>query len=396
MRLLIHDFSGHPFQVQLSRELSRRGHSVVHSSCASYVTGKGKLEAGPGESIVFETIGEGLTYGKLDFRRRLIAEIRMGVQLIRHVRSHRPDVVVLSNVQIPMLVLFAAAMLVYRTPWVLWHQDVYAVAIKSFAGDKLSKGFRVVASVFDVAERWVSKRSTAIVAISDAFVPVHERWGTADKVTVIPNWAPLDEIVPVNRKNDWAVEHHLDDKFTLLYSGTLGLKHDPKLLVSLTHEVRRNGVDAHLVVVNEGPAKRVIAHEAERLGVPVTLLPFQPYESLPEVLGSGDVLLTLLDARAGAFSVPSKTLSYLSAGRPILGLMPPENAASDLVQRAGGAVFAPHESSIPAAGAWIAELLQDQFRMTEISESSRDLAESEFCAERCIDRFEKLFLELAD
>ncbi|RZI91754.1 MAG: hypothetical protein EOO67_10000, partial [Microbacterium sp.] len=31
--------------------------------------------------------------------------------------------------------------------------------------------------------------------------------------------------------------------------------------------------------------------------------------------------------QAGAFSVPSKTLSYLCAGRPVVGLMPEENAA---------------------------------------------------------------------
>ncbi len=32
MRILVHDYSGHPFQAQLSRELARRGHDVVHST----------------------------------------------------------------------------------------------------------------------------------------------------------------------------------------------------------------------------------------------------------------------------------------------------------------------------------------------------------------------------
>ncbi|RYJ01060.1 MAG: glycosyltransferase WbuB, partial [Actinomycetales bacterium] len=40
MKVVVHDFSGHPFQVQLSRELARRGHDVVHSSCAAYVSGR--------------------------------------------------------------------------------------------------------------------------------------------------------------------------------------------------------------------------------------------------------------------------------------------------------------------------------------------------------------------
>ncbi len=388
MRVLVHDYSGHPFQAQLSRELARRGHDVTHSTCNAYVSGKGRLEAQPGETIRFETVGDGIVFDKGRFVQRLLLEVRLGVELVRHVRRVRPDVALMSNVQIPTLVVFAAAMALFRQPWVLWHQDVYSVAVRSFAGAKLSRSFRAVALAFDLAERWTSRRASQVVVIADSFVPVHERWGTADKTTVIANWAPLDEIVPVQRKNDWAVEHELDDVQTLLYSGTLGLKHDPALLVRLTAAVRELGRPVRLVVVNEGPAADVIRAEADRLDVPLTLLPFQPYERLPEVLGSGDVLVVLLDQQAGAFSVPSKTLSYLCAGRPVVGLMPEENAASDLVARAGGHVGRPEAASLPAAAAWVDALLADDERRDTVRAQARELAEQEFSLAGCADRFE--------
>ena len=41
------------------------------------------------------------------------------------------------------------------------------------------------------------------------------------------------------------------------------------------------------------------------------VLPFQPFEELPNVLGAADVLIALLEGDAGEFSVPSKVLSYL-------------------------------------------------------------------------------------
>ncbi|ALX05077.1 glycosyltransferase family 4 protein [Aeromicrobium erythreum] len=388
MRVLVHDYSGHPFQAQLSRELARRGHDVTHSTCNAYVSGKGRLEAQPGETIRFETVGDGIVFDKSRFVQRLLLEVRLGVELVRHVRRVRPDVALMSNVQIPTLVVFAAAMALFRQPWVLWHQDVYSVAVRSFAGAKLSRSFRAVALAFDLAERWTSRRASQVVVIADSFVPVHERWGTAHKTTVIANWAPLDEIVPVQRKNDWAVEHELDDVQTLLYSGTLGLKHDPALLVRLTAAVRELGRPVRLVVVNEGPAADVIRAEADRLDVPLTLLPFQPYERLPEVLGSGDVLVVLLDQQAGAFSVPSKTLSYLCAGRPVVGLMPEENAASDLVERAGGHVGRPEATSLPAAAAWVDALLADDERRDTVRAQARELAEQEFSLAGCADRFE--------
>lgn len=144
------------------------------------------------------------------------------------------------------------------------------------------------------------------------------------------------------------------------------------------------------MVVNEGPAAPVVQAEAERLGVPLTLLPFQPYERLPEVLGSGDVLMVLLEQSAGAFSVPSKTLSYLCAGRPILGMMPAENLASVLVDQTGGCVVRPEDAAVPAAAAWVRDLLADPDRAAVIGKASRVLAESEFALTGIADRFERL------
>ena len=390
MRVLVHDHSGHPFQVQLSRELARRGHTVTHSHCAAYVSGKGHLVAGPDETLVFAPIGSDTVAEKTRFVRRLLQELRWGVDLTRQVRRTRPDVVLVSNAQIPTLVVFSFAMAVLRVPWVLWHQDVYAVAVRSFAGDKLRAGFRLVARAFEIGERWCARRAAGIVAIAPSFLPVHEAWGTRDKTTVIPNWAPLDEIVPVDRKNDWAVENELDDTLTLLYSGTLGLKHDPALLVALAGQIRDRGTDVRLVVVNEGPATDVVRAEAARLDVPLTLLPFQPYARLSEVLGSGDILVVLLDQQAGAFSVPSKTLSYLCAGRPILGLMPSENLAAQLIDQVGGFVAAPLASSLPDAATWAVGVLGDTERRMESGQAARELAEREFALSECVDRFETL------
>jgi glycosyltransferase involved in cell wall biosynthesis len=395
MRILLHDYSGHPFQVELSRELSRRGHDVTHSYCDAYTSGKGHLTAEPGETIRFEPIGVGVVIAKMSFGKRLLQELRFGVELVRQARRTRPDVVMASNVPIPTLVILAIVLRLRRIPWVLWHQDVQAVAIRSFAGSKLSRSFAVVATLIGVAEKWCARRAAAVVVIADSFVDVHRRWGTADKTTVIPNWAPLEEIRPVTRTNDWSHEHGLDEVRTLLYSGTLGLKHNPELLVGLARQVIDAGQPVQLVVVNQGPAEQVLRDEAARLDVPLLLLPFQPYERLSEVLGSGDVLVVLLERDAGAFSVPSKTLSYLCAGRPVLGLMPAENLAATLVARVDGCVLPPVESSLPDAADWVGTVLADDERRAALGKAARTLAEREFDLVRCAPRFEAILADAA-
>lgn len=389
VKVLVHDYSGHPFQAQLSRSLARRGHTVVHSSCAAYVSGKGDLDAHGTPGLRFATIGSGQVK-KQSFLVRSLQEVRYGMELVGQLMRERPDRVIVSNAPIPMLMVAAFYMMVRRVRWVLWHQDVQAVAVKSFAGDKLAKPWLLVAALIEIGERWCARRAAQIVVIADSFVAVHEEWGTADKVTVIPNWAPLDEIVPTPRVNAWSDEHELSDTKTLLYSGTLGLKHAPELLPMLAARVRDLGVDVRLVVVNSGPAEDVVRETAERLDVPLTFLPFQPYERLPEVLGTGDVLVVLLEKSAGAFSVPSKTLSYLCAGRPVVGLMPSENLASQLLDRAGCSVHEPSEPGIDDAAKWVVEVLSSSELEAGLRESTRGLAEQEFSLEGCTDSFERI------
>lgn len=389
MRVLVHDYSGHPFQAELSRELAARGHDVVHSSCPGYISGKGRLEADGQERITFETVGKPVAE-KEGFVRRTLRETALGPVYIRHLRAVRPDVVLLSNTPVPTMVVAALYMAVARIPWVYWQQDVYSVAARNLAGDKAPAWWRLAAKVLGLGEKLASKLARDVVVIAESFVDVHEEWGTAEKVTVIPNWAPLDEIVPTPRDNAWAREHGLDEGVNLVYSGTLGLKHNPLLLIELTKRVRELGEEARLVVVNTGPATELLRTEAARHDVPLTLLPFQPYDRLPEVLGSADMLVVLLEKSAGAFSVPSKALSYLCAGRPVVGLMPEENLASQLLRSADCEVFEPDSSAIDRAAKWVVDVVGDESRTRALSLSTRGLAEAEFSRERCADSFESL------
>ncbi|MGY1583593.1 glycosyltransferase family 4 protein [Streptomyces sp. MN13] len=390
MRILVHDYSGHPFQAQLSRELARRGHDVVHSTCAAYVSGKGDLAGGAVDGLRFVTIGDTVVLDKGAYVRRLFQETRLGFELARQVRRERPRVALLGNLPIPTLAVAALMLGALRIPWVLWHQDVTAIALKSFAAAGVSRLMGVAAKVFERAEKWAARRAAAIVVIAGSFLRVHREWGTDGKVTVIPNWAPLDEILPAPRDNAWSAEHGLTGVRTVLYSGTLGLKHNPVLLVGLVERLREQGEQVRLVVVNDGPAVPVLKEAAAARGVPLTLLPFQPYERLPEVLGTGDVLVVLLAEDAGEFSVPSKTLSYLCAGRPVLGLMPAGNPAAKLLRQASSAVFPPEESALDGAARWVREVFDDPAHAEALGKESRSLAEREFALENCASRFEEI------
>ncbi|MCE5292000.1 MAG: glycosyltransferase family 4 protein [Nocardiaceae bacterium] len=395
MRLLVHDYSGHPFQAELSRSLAGRGHTVRHSTCASHVSGKGDLSNDSSGRLTYSELGRSPLH-KQAFIRRMREEVGFGLELIRETRRFKPDAVVLSNVPIPMQVAVSIYFSLVRMPWLYWMQDVQGVAVRSFAGRKLGRAWLVVAFIMGVLERMCARSSAHIVVIADAFLDVHRKWGTIGKTSVVPNWAPLEEIKPVKRDNDWALEHGLRDVVTILYSGTLGLKHNPELLVELTARVRDLGHDARLVVVSEGAAVPVIRDAAAKRDVPAQLMPFQPYERLSEVLGSGDVLVVLLDESAGAFSVPSKTMSYMCAGRPILGLMPKENSAAALLIRSDCAVLPPRATSLDAAANWIDSVVANREKWNMLADNTRALAETEFSLKRSTDSFETILRSILE
>jgi glycosyltransferase involved in cell wall biosynthesis len=236
-------------------------------------------------------------------------------------------------------------------------------------------------------ERGLLRASEEVVVISEDFLPVLRSWGIVESdVSVIQNWAALDELPQLPRENAWAEEHGLSGHTVFLYSGTLGFKHDPSLLLELARWAGRR--DAVVVVVSEGPGADWLA-EHGRNEPALRLLPYQPHDRLPEVLASADVLVALLEPEAGAFSVPSKILTYLCSARPLLVSVPTDNLAARVVERSGGGVVVRPGDASAFLGA-AARLLADEGLREELGARGRTYAESAFDVEPVARRFEEI------
>ncbi len=299
----------------------------------------------------------------------------------------QPDVVISANMPLDAQNILQKAARAQNARFVFWLQDVYSVAARFV----LQKKARLLASLggfyFERLEKSLLQRSDAIVCIAPGFAEFVKRWDVPpEKIAVIPNWAPLDEVVPLPRDNAWARENKVGDKFCFMYSGTLGMKHRPELLLALAQRLETTG-NARLIVIAGGAGADWLAANKHRVRSDVlTLLPFQPYERIAEVLASADVLITLLDSEAGAFAVPSKTLSYLCAGRALIVAAPAENEAARVVERAGaGFVVSPDDSAGLIAAA--ERLLADPALCARYGAGGRAYAEAHFSIQAIADRF---------
>jgi glycosyltransferase involved in cell wall biosynthesis len=396
MRIILHDFSGHPFQAELARKLAETGNDVEHVSCGQYVSGKGHLEHQPGDSpsLTFSDIHLDLPFQKYAPLARLRFEISYGRAWIRRLKAASADVVVACNLPLVSMYLFSRYARRAKLPYVMWHQDIYSNGLSDELRRKYPRPLAALgARVFARMEAFSARNASHVVAIGDAFRDVYPAWRVAPQnVSVIPNWAPLDKVFPVERNNSHSAKFFEDgETLRLMYAGTIGRKHNPKLLVDLLRSARDNGIPAAMAVISEGEAADDLAEIARKSDLPIAVHPFQPADDLPYVLGSADVLIALLEPDATKFSIPSKVLSYMAAGRPILGLMPADNPAAVDINESGGFVADPTDLGAKSACSWLIELASNPQLVTEIGQRTRATAEEKFDVDTVTAEFNEIF-----
>jgi colanic acid biosynthesis glycosyl transferase WcaI len=391
MKILIHDYAGHPFQVDLSRELAKRGHDVVHAYFAGDPGPKGALKRRPDDApgLRFAGVNIDRPYNKGSMIERRFNDIRYGKEAAKLITESKPDVVISGNTPTEAQSLVIKGCKAVDAAYIQWVQDFYSIAASKLLTKKLGFAGATVGAYYRWIERRQLARSHGVVTITEDFEPLATKWaGDAKKVVTIENWGALGDIAPKPRDNAWAREHGIDQKLTFLYSGTLGLKHNPHFLSALA---RAFGDRANVLVAGQGlgfdALKETVAKE--RLNS-VKLLPLQPFERLSELLSSADILVSVVESDAGMFSVPSKVQSYLCAGRPILLAAPPENLAARIVARENaGMVMNPDDVDGFIAAAQ--KLAGDAALRRTLGENGRDYAERAYDILKTTDRFERVF-----
>ena len=390
MRIFVNEFCGHPFQMELSRNLAKLGHDVLHVYFADNTsTPKGQTQTLPGDpdGLAIEGLHITRPFNKHSLLSRRQADIEYGTVVAERMKLFRPDVVLSANMPIDGQAVLQRAAHQQNARFIFWLQDVYTEAAKFVLRKKAKVLAWAGGMYFERLEKKLLRRSDAIVCIAPGFSEFLRTWGiSGPKVQLVENWAPLDEVRPQPKANAWASEHGVADKFCFVYSGTLGMKHRPELLLGLAKHLQSRG-DARLVVVAGGAGADWLAeHQNEVKAGVMQLLPFQPYAIVPQVMASADVLITLLDAEAGAFAVPSKTLAYLCAGRALLIAAPEKNEAARVVQRAeAGLTVRPddQEAFIAAAD----HLLADTAQCAQYGRNARAYAERTFSIDAITEKF---------
>jgi len=392
-KIIINDYSGHPFQVELSRELARRGHGILHVYSADFQTPKADLVRSDTDPSTF--LVEGLTLGvpfdKYSFVKRRSLEIAYGKLMCQRIDAFQPDLVVGCNNPLDAQSQIGNHCRRRSIPFIFWLQDIYSDAIKSILSRKMATAGALIGTWYQSIEKHILRKADHVVAIADDFVPRLNGWRIdSNKISVIENWAPKNKIGVAPSANAWRRAHGLINKRVALYTGTIGLKHNPELLLAAAAAFGAQS-DVQIVVTSEGKYADYLREQSvARKPHNLTLLPFQPFEHYSEVLASGDVLMAMIEPDAASYSVPSKVLSYLCSGRPIVLAADERNLAARILKRSGAGIVVPPRDSSAFVGA-ISHFLSDEGASKVAGAKGRAYADQMFDIGLIADRFEHIF-----
>ena len=170
-------------------------------------------------------------------------------------------------------------------------------------------------------ENFTYRNADKIIVISEDFKKnIMAKGVPEEKIEVIYNWIDENAVIPIAREaNPLYEELGLSrDKFNVVYAGNLGNAQNIDVIIDSARELVENE-NIEFIIFGSGGLKEQFVKKAKDYGINnVKFFPLQPMEKVSYVYGLGNICIVSCKPGLGGSAMPSKTMSILSAGRPVL------------------------------------------------------------------------------
>jgi glycosyltransferase involved in cell wall biosynthesis len=212
----------------------------------------------------------------------------------------------------------------------------------------------LMARIIGRIEDYVVRHADHVISISKGFRDeLTKRGGEAGRFSVIPHWADETIYKPVDRDGVLARDIGAEGRFVVLFAGNIGRVQALDELLDAAKRLLETAPDVFVVLLGDGvnrPHLKKIAEEANLTNV--RFLDPEPPENVARYAGIADVLYVgLVPGFLARLSIPSKVVSYMACGKPILSTVAGETA--EMIAQAGAGI-----TCEPEGGAIMRSILQ--------------------------------------
>ena len=307
-------------------------------------------------------------------------------------RQGRPDVLIVETW--PLFAVQFAALLAawWGIPFLYYIKDVYPEAAEK--AEIIPENGRL-ARLCRAWDARLCRAAAKIIVISEGMYELmaSTRAVPPERLVMIRDWKDVEEFPQHALENAWRREQNIvPGSFIALFGGTMGHVSGADILVD-TAALLHAREDVLMLCVGEGVRKHGMLHDARRRGLDnIRFLPFQPAERVPEVQAAANVTLLTVHPVSSDSSFPSKLISYLAAGRPVVCSAPQDSGASRMVREAeAGLVVRPGDAAALAAA--ILRLAANPDACARMGASARRYFETHFTLDRAHLQFRHLLGE---
>lgn len=299
----------------------------------------------------------------------------------------RPDLLFVTSPPLGLAASAVALSRLWRVPYVFHVADLQPDAALDLG--MLRQG-HMVKNLYRL-ERTAYRNAALVSTLTETMRQRIIAKGIApEKVAIFSDWVePQLFLIPTVTASPAPRE------LVVAHFGNMGVKQGLDVVLAAARITADNRQIRYLLV-GDGAARPALEAKAAAMGLTnLQILPLQPQERFLELLAGAGVCLVTQQANVADIVFPSKVLTLLAAGRPVVASVSAASEVARVVVEAGAGRVVPAEDADQLASA-IVELWQSPARLATMSAAGRAYAAVHWKRETVLKELEAGLLGIAN
>jgi colanic acid biosynthesis glycosyl transferase WcaI len=379
--------------------LAARGHQVTVCTAMPYYP-DWRVADGYHDRLVITEQREGVTIKRariyvpnpVTSARRILHEASfITASFLRAMWGSRPDIILAVS---PPLGLALSALILsrlWRVPYIFHVADLQPDAAIDLGMLPSGRLANFLYGLEKVAYRKAARVSTLTEAMRNRIVAKGIR---KDKVTLFSDWAEpaLFELPLSGGGSSFRQNYDLSDRFLVVHAGNMGVKQGLDVVLGAALLAQSSCPGMLFLLVGDG-AMRAELQETARFKKlnNVRFQPLMPTALFQEMLAASDVCLVTQRKSVADIVFPSKVLTLLAAGRPVVASLSRSSEVARIIDEACAGVITEAENS-KALLDGLLDLQAHPEKGAAMSERGRTYAREHWDKERALKHLEATML----
>jgi len=327
--------------------------------------------------------------------RRILHEASfIASSFLRVLGGRRPDLLVTVSPPLGLALSSVILQRVWGVPFVFHVPDLQPDAAVDLGMLRPGRMVRYLYAIERLAYRRAALVSTLTRAMQRRIVA---KGIPPDRVVLFPDWAdPALFELPLTGGGAASRERfRLADRFLVVHVGNMGVKQGLDVVLAAA-ERSRDCPEIVYLLVGDGAVRPALEARAAAAGLGnLRILPLQPAAIFHELLAAADLTLVTQQRVVADIVFPSKVLTLLAAGKPVVASLNASSEVARVVTEAGAGVVSPAENPGALVEA-VRVLRRDADRRRRMGAQGRAYARTHWDRERILPDMERTLARVVE